>query len=95
MASGHIQRWALMLQSYSFDLVHCSGVILGTADALSRLPLSGHNESVPVPGEWTNLVNFLDSSPVNAHAIREHTRTDPILSKVLRYSQVGWPISLP
>ena len=95
MASGRIQRWALMLQAYSFDLVHRSGVILGTADALSRLPLSGHNESVPVPGEWTNLVNFLDSSPVNAHAIREHTRTDPILSKVLRYSQVGWPISLP
>ena len=79
MASGRIQRWALMLQAYSFDLVHRSGVILGTADALSRLPLSGHNESVPVPGEWTNLVNFLDSSPVNAHAIREHFRTDPIL----------------
>ena len=95
LASGRIQRWALMLQSYSFDLVHRSGVILGTADALSRLPLAGTNESAPVPGEWTNLVNFLDSSPVTAHTIREHTRTDPQLSKVLRYCELGWPSSLP
>ena len=34
MASGRIQRWALMLQSYSFDLVHKSGTKLGTADTL-------------------------------------------------------------
>ena len=49
MSSGYIQRWAIMLQSYSFDLVHRSGVILETVDALSRLPLSGPNEAVPVP----------------------------------------------
>ena len=37
-----------MLQAYSFDLIHRSGVILGTADALSHLPLSSPNESVPI-----------------------------------------------
>lgn len=95
LASGRIQRWALMLQAYSFDLVHRSGIILGTADALSRLPLESTNESVPIPGEWTNLVNFLDSAPVTARTIREHTRTDPQLSKVLRYCELGWPLSLP
>lgn len=95
MASGRIQRWALMLQAYSFDLVHRSGVILGTADALSRLPLKVPNESAPIPGEWTNLVNFLNSSPVNAKNIQEHTRTNPVLSKVLRYCELGWPTSLP
>ena len=58
-ASGRIQRLSLMLQVYSFDLIHRSGVILRTADALSRLPLSSPNESLPMPGEWTNLVNFL------------------------------------
>ena len=39
MASGRIQRWALILQAYNFDLVHCSGKLLGSADALSRLTL--------------------------------------------------------
>ena len=95
LASGRIQRWSLMLQAYSFDLIHRSGVILGTADELSRLPLSSPNESVPIPGEWTNLVNFFDSSPVKAHSIREHTRTDPVLSKVLRCCELGWPTVLP
>ena len=46
LASGRIQRWNLMLQAYSFDLIHRSGIILGTADALGRLPLSSPNESV-------------------------------------------------
>ena len=94
MASGRIQRWSLMLQSYSFDLVHRSGVTLGTADALSRLPLPGTDESVPIPGEWINMVNFLDSSPVDASHIRDHTRKDPLLSKVVKYSEIGWPTTI-
>ena len=39
MASGRIQRWPLLLQSYDFTLRHRSGALLGTADALCRLPL--------------------------------------------------------
>ena len=96
MASGRIQRWSLMLQSYSFELIHRSGVTLGTADALSRLPLPSSNESIPVPGEWINMVNFLEEcSPVNAGHIREHTRKDPILSKVVKYCEIGWPTTIP
>ena len=38
-ASGRIQRWGFLLQSYKFTLVNRSGSVLGTADALSRLPL--------------------------------------------------------
>ena len=94
MASGRIQRWALMMQAYSFDLVHKSGAVLGAADSLSRLPLPSVEESIPIPGEWTNLVNFLDYSPLKANTIKEHTRYDPILSKVLKYCEVGWPNAL-
>ena len=93
MASGRIQRWALVLQSYRFQLVHRSGAILGTADALSRLPLPNCSDSVPVLREWKNLVNFLDSAPVTSNTIALQTRTDPILSKVLRYCELGWPAS--
>jgi hypothetical protein len=48
----------------------------------------------PVLGEWTNLVNFLDSSPITADDVARQTRTDIILSKVLRYVELGWPPSL-
>lgn len=90
-ASGRIQRWALLLQAYSFTLRHRSGVLMGTADALSRLPLNPSTvESTPVLGDWTHLVNFLESSPVTSTHIREQTRKDPVLSKVLRFCESGW-----
>ena len=93
MASGRIQRWALLLQTYRFHLVHRSGALLGTADALSRLPLPTFDDVVPVLGEWTNLVHFLEETPVTAATIATHTRSDPVLSKVLRFCELGWPPS--
>ena len=61
MASGRIQRWSLLLQSYNFTLRHRSGPLLGTANTLSWLPLpndsSGTTENTPIPSEWHMLVN--------------------------------------
>ena len=91
MASGRIQRWALLMQAYRYELIHRSGERLGTADALSRLPLSVATESTPIPADWTNLVNFLDYSPVNSLDISNATRNDKVLSKVRKYLEVGWP----
>ena len=91
MSSARIQRWGLLLQAYNFTLRHRSGALLGTADALSRLPLMATIESTPVPADWANLVHFLDSSPVGSVDIKEHTRKDPTLSKVMRFCEIGWP----
>ena len=91
MASGRIQRWALILQSYRFNLVHCSGKFLGTADALSRLPMASKNECVPIPAEWIDTVDFMNSTPVTAKQISKWTKGDPVLCKVLQYCRVGWP----
>ena len=93
MASGRLQRWALMLQAYHFTLVHRSGALLGTADALSRLPLPT-TESAPVLSEWINLIHFLESGPITAQQVLQHTRTDPVLSLVIRYITMGWPSDL-
>ena len=91
MASGRIQRWALMLQAYNLKFVHRSGALLGTADALSRLPLPVTEESVPIPSEWTNLINFLDHAPITASDIKNASRNDAVLSKVIKYCEIGWP----
>ena len=90
MASGRIQRWSLLLQSYNFTLRHRS-------DALSRLPLandsSGITESTPIPSEWHMIVNFLYSSPVTSEYIHKETNKDPTMSKVFKFCELGWPTS--
>ena len=91
MSSGRIQRWSLMLQAYSFDLYHRSGKSLGTADALSRLPLTNAPESVPVCAEWIQLVNTLDATPVTANDISKWSKTDSVIARVLFFLDSGWP----
>ena len=91
MASGRIQRWALILQAYRFNIFHRSGSSLGTADALSRLPLPSQVDSVPVLGEWSTVVIFLDSSPITSSVLATKTKCDPVLSRVLRFCEVGCP----
>lgn len=91
MASGRIQRWALMMQAYSFDLMHRSGKCLGAADTLSRLPLKDELDIIPICSEWVQLVDVLDKTPVTAKDIKNWTTYDPILSQVLLYCENGWP----
>ena len=71
--------------------MHRSGALLGTADALSRLPLQSPDETTPIPAEWSTLVNFLDAAPVNSSQVKSSTRTDRTLSKVYRFCAYGWP----
>ena len=40
-------------------------------------------------------MEFLDSSSVTNVDIKEHTRSDPTLSKVMRFCEVGWSTNVP
>ena len=93
MASGHIQRWALTLSSYEFELRCRKAVDQGNCDALNRLPLQDCPDSIPIPGDVLLLCEPVSSSPVTVHEIKTMTSKDPVLSKVLHFVLHGWSLS--
>ena len=95
MASSRIQRWALTLSGYQYNIQHRLGAQMANADAFSRLPLSVTPASVPTPGDLVLLTNALSESIINAQHIKTWTEKDPLLSRVRRFIHHGWTITDP
>ncbi len=93
LASSRIQRWALTLSAYEYDLCYKPGAQISHADCLSRLPIPDQPsvESTPVPTDTILLMELVDSTPVTSTHIKSWTRKDPVLSKVFTFVQSGWP----
>ncbi|MEE4247260.1 MAG: RNase H-like domain-containing protein, partial [Kangiellaceae bacterium] len=91
MASGRIQRWALLLSCYSYRLQYRQGASLLRADALSRLPLPDSPTRTQPLAEVVLLMDCLDEGPVTAAQVKNWTRRDPLLSRVMDFVLNGWP----
>ena len=94
MASARLQRWALTLSAYSYTIKYKSGKQQSNADALSRFPLAEMPVSVPSPTETVAVMEHLSTIPLTAIKIKQQTDRDPLLSKVKRFTQSGWPETL-
>ena len=84
-----IQRWALTLSSYEYEISYKAGQTNGNADGLSRLPLPVMPDSVPLPGETILLMEHLEGTLVHSGHIKGWTTRDPVLSQVLNYTLEG------
>ncbi|XP_049886412.1 uncharacterized protein K02A2.6-like [Pectinophora gossypiella] len=92
MAACRMQRWAVILSAYDFDITYVKTDKNG-ADALSRLPIDnsvGDNENC----EQSFLHFASDALLLDNGEIRRYTRSDPILGRVLLYVENGWPQSV-
>jgi hypothetical protein len=91
LAAARLQRWASLLSTYQYDLEFRSTEKHCNADGLSRLPLD------TMEGEVDSLSAFnlsqIDFLPVDTKKLRQATRNDPTLSRVLMYLRSGWPSS--
>ena len=93
-ASGRIQRWALTLASYEYQIAfrpthkHCN------ADAFSRIPLQTTDKGERVPTELVLLMEAMEDLPITAEIIRNWTKNDSVLSRVYKYTQHGWPTEI-
>ena len=90
-ASGRIQRWALVLAGYEYNISFRPTESHSNADALSRLPLHTADEVVPDVPETVLLLEQLDDGPFTAQQVKYFTARDPCLSQVLTFVQNGWP----
>ena len=89
IAAARLQRWALSLSAYDYDIQYKKGEELANADVLSRLPLNDDKFH-----ESQYRVYFVDKIPIDAHVIAKCTKSDPILRKVFYYIVNGWPNSV-
>ncbi len=91
LAAARLQRWALLLSAYSYDICYKPTKEHCNSDGLYRLPLPT-NEGLPSEEGVTvfNIGQF-QALPVTFKEIKTATRRDPTLSKVISYVLNGWP----
>ena len=98
LAAARLQRWALLLSAYHYEIQFKPTGAHANADGLSRLPMGLHDpkpDSKRVSAERAFLVGQVQALPVTAERLATATRKDPILSKVYLYVREGWPNEVP
>ena len=93
LAAARMQRWALLLTAYHYEVEFRGTEKHGNADGLSRVPLPTLPEEVVLPVTQVNLLQ-INSLPVRGEHLRAATSADPLLSRVLKYTMEGWPLSV-
>ena len=88
--SSRMQRWALTLAAYEYQIIHRPGLCIPQADALSRLPVASAPTRVPAPADTIMTMQYMDLSPVTASDIRRETARDPVLSQVFLRTRDGF-----
>ena len=90
LTAARLQRWALFLTGFNYDIQYKSTSKHGNAHRLSRLPL-GVRPKEDDTLDIHILSSSSDSLPITSKMIRIETRKDPILSQVMDYTLNGWP----
>ena len=95
LATARMQCWALLLSAYTYDISYKPTKLHGSADAMSRLPLSINEKIGGVCFDSIFNLGQLEALPLTAKQLALATCIECILSKVLRHTQTSWPSSVP
>ncbi|XP_037821229.1 uncharacterized protein K02A2.6-like [Lucilia sericata] len=97
--ANRLQRWALTLLAYDFDIKYTNTQDFGHADVLSRL-ISSHEKpsddyiiaSINLEKDFENDLNeSLSALPVTHNMIVKSSEKDKTLQRILHYMDTGWP----
>ena len=96
LAAAQLQRWALLLSAYTYEIEWKPTREHANADGLSRLPLQGEKpECQSSTADAAFVIGQVQVLPVTAERLETATRQDSLLSKVHWYVREGWPSGLP
>ncbi|UYV77890.1 K02A2.6-like [Cordylochernes scorpioides] len=92
LSTSRLQRWAIILSAYTYDIKFKKTQDHGNADLLSRLPVESEETS-----RLDNIyaLSYMEDLPITAEEIRIETQKDEVLSIVKCYTQHGWPERVP
>ena len=88
LAAARLQRWALILSGFSYEIEYKKSQMNANADGMSRLPNPREKDDEP---SSVYSISVLDELPVTAKNVAEATKKDPVLVRVLDYVLHGWP----
>ena len=94
MTAARLQRYAIFLSGFTYDIVYRNTLHHGNADGLSRLPLSTKVDDAHIDPDYVYYTSQVDQLPVTSDAIRRETTRDKILVQVLDLVSNG-SISFP
>ena len=91
LSAARLQRCALLLAAYNYDIEFKPTQSHGNADRLSHLPLQSKGSSEY--SQEASIFNIcqIEVLPVTSKAVQQATRKDLLLSKVLHHTKRGWP----
>ncbi|KAL5475687.1 hypothetical protein EMCRGX_G006136 [Ephydatia muelleri] len=92
MAANRLQRWALTLCAFDYDIQYVKGKENILADPLSRLPLKSAVAQAEEQSSYSLLNIRLQDLPLTRRELRKQTASDAVLSQIIKYVERGWPI---
>ena len=98
LAAARLQRWALLLSAYNYNLEYRPTQAHGNADGLFWLPVVQVSAGQPSQSSSeSSIYNVcqVEYLPVTVMQLQRTTQYDPVLSKMLHYTKYGWPAPNP
>ena len=88
LAAARMQRWALILAAYQYDIEYRKSAEHANADAMSRLVQSTVKDEFETEAF---VVSYVDELPITAGDLASATGKDPVLARVYDMTLHGWP----
>uniref|UniRef100_A0AC34FRZ9 Integrase catalytic domain-containing protein n=1 Tax=Panagrolaimus sp. ES5 TaxID=591445 RepID=A0AC34FRZ9_9BILA len=96
VAIKRLQRWAILLMTYSYQIEYRKTTEFANADALSRLPDPNETPEqsfIDNEKEFQSLYHLDERhSPLNLDKLKEATLKDKEIQQILKFTKEGWPV---